>query len=99
MPFGLSVATHPSEYNTEFAQIPGGRGWGSRLSRPVPPLRLQSTNSQISSSRVMIVRHVFCGTEAGAAGRENTSLGDIKVLDLTRSANEWLRYRMRYRPS
>jgi len=47
-----------------------------------------------------IVRHdsrrVFCGTEAGAAGREKkASLCGIKVLDLSRSENGCLQYRIR----
>jgi len=55
-------------------------------------LVLYSYRLQISACRVVVQNGVFCGTEAGAATTEKGPLSGIKVLDLTRSENESVRY-------
>ena len=55
-------------------------------------LRQLTARLQISACRMVVHNGVFCGTEAGAATTEKGALSGIKVLDLTRSENESVRY-------
>ena len=66
-----------------------------RIRRPPEiggPVRQLTARLQISACRMVVHNGVFCGTEAGAATTEKGALSGIKVLDLTRSENESVRY-------